>query len=179
MDTKELKGLMEAYSEVYASQEIYEEPITGALIGGALGLAAGAKGAYHAAKKTSSRSKTPIRDYAKNFAKGIVDPRTYVSKNNKANEEVDLYDIILSHLLDEGYADTEESATAIMANMSEEWRESIYEADSLADFQARREKRRAAMEKKTGYKGHDYSKPAKGGGYLDALDRERESGKKD
>jgi len=37
----------------------------------------------------------------------------------------DLYDIILSHLLDEGYADTEQAAEAIMANMSEDWRESI------------------------------------------------------
>jgi hypothetical protein len=43
-------------------------------------------------------------------------------------EEVDIYDIILSHLLDEGYADTQESAEAIMVNMSEEWRESIVEA---------------------------------------------------
>jgi len=40
-------------------------------------------------------------------------------------EVVDLYDVILSHLLDEGFADTEESATVIMANMSEEWREQI------------------------------------------------------
>ena len=37
----------------------------------------------------------------------------------------DIYDIILSHLLDEGYADTQEAAEAIMVNMSEEWRESI------------------------------------------------------
>ena len=44
------------------------------------------------------------------------------------NEEYDLYDIILSHLIDEGYADTNESALVIMANMSEEWRESIVEA---------------------------------------------------
>ena len=43
------------------------------------------------------------------------------------NEEVDLYDVILSYLLDEGYADTYESAEAIMVNMSEEWRESIVE----------------------------------------------------
>ena len=48
-------------------------------------------------------------------------------------EEVDLYDVILSHLLDEGYADTEEAATAIMVNMSEEWRESIVE---MTDFEA-------------------------------------------
>ena len=40
-------------------------------------------------------------------------------------EQTDLYDIILSHLLDEGYAETPEAAEAIMVNMSEEWRNSI------------------------------------------------------
>jgi hypothetical protein len=43
------------------------------------------------------------------------------------NEEYDLYDVILSHLLDEGYAETPEAAEAIMVNMSEDWRESIME----------------------------------------------------
>jgi hypothetical protein len=43
----------------------------------------------------------------------------------KTNEEVDIYDIILSHLIDEGYADTYEAAEAIMVNMSEDWRDSI------------------------------------------------------
>ena len=42
-------------------------------------------------------------------------------------EEVSVYDIVLSHLLDEGYADTVESAEGIMTNMSEEWRDSIVE----------------------------------------------------
>jgi hypothetical protein len=42
-------------------------------------------------------------------------------------EAVDLYDIILSHLIEEGYADTEQAAEAIIVNMSEEWRESIVE----------------------------------------------------
>ena len=42
-------------------------------------------------------------------------------------ESYDLYDIILSHLLDEGYADTQEQAEVIMVNMSEDWRESIVE----------------------------------------------------
>ena len=46
-------------------------------------------------------------------------------KRSSRNEEYDLYDIILSHLLDEGYADTEQAAEAIMVNMSEEWMESI------------------------------------------------------
>ena len=43
------------------------------------------------------------------------------------NNSYDLFDVILSHLLAEGYADTNENALVIMANMSEEWRESIIE----------------------------------------------------
>jgi hypothetical protein len=39
--------------------------------------------------------------------------------------EFDFYDLVLSHLLDEGYADTNENALVIMANMSEEWKNSI------------------------------------------------------
>ena len=48
-------------------------------------------------------------------------------KNVIRKEETDFYDIILSHLIDEGYADTQEAAERIMVNMSEEWRESIVE----------------------------------------------------
>ena len=43
------------------------------------------------------------------------------------DEEYDTFDAILEHLVAEGYADTNESALVIMANMSEEWRESIVE----------------------------------------------------
>ena len=42
-------------------------------------------------------------------------------------EEVDIFDTILEYLIAEGYADTNESALVIMANMSEEWRQSIVE----------------------------------------------------
>jgi hypothetical protein len=49
------------------------------------------------------------------------------SKPQQNNEELNLYDIILDYLLDEGYADTEEAATVIMANMSEDWDDDIYE----------------------------------------------------
>jgi hypothetical protein len=44
-----------------------------------------------------------------------------------ANEEFDNFDIILEYLISEGYADTNENALAIMSNMSEEWRENIFE----------------------------------------------------
>ena len=42
----------------------------------------------------------------------------------------DLFDVILEYLITEGYADTNENALVIMANMSEEWRESIVEGKS-------------------------------------------------
>jgi len=42
-------------------------------------------------------------------------------------EGVDLFDTILEYLVAEGYADTNKAALAIMANMSEEWKQSIME----------------------------------------------------
>ena len=57
------------------------------------------------------------------------------------NASYDLYDIILSHLLDEGYADTQEQAEVIMVNMSEDWRESIMEGMGGAKNQDDYEKR--------------------------------------
>ncbi len=48
-----------------------------------------------------------------------------VSKEIIRREHVDVYDVVLSHLLDEGYANSVESAEAIMVNMSEQWIESI------------------------------------------------------
>jgi hypothetical protein len=46
------------------------------------------------------------------------------------NEDVDLFDIIKGHLIDEGFADTEEAAHSIMASMSEGWKQSIVENSS-------------------------------------------------
>ena len=69
-------------------------------------------------KKTGPRSNTPKKknNYGKAIREGV---------NDALGEQVDIYDIILSHLLDEGYAETPEAAEAIMVNMSEEWRQSI------------------------------------------------------
>ena len=51
-----------------------------------------------------------------------------------ASYEYDTFDAILEHLVAEGYADTEEAALKIMANMSEEWRESILTEDPVQDY---------------------------------------------
>jgi hypothetical protein len=69
----------------------------------------------------------------------------------------DLFDLVKGYLLDEGYAATEEAAFAIMANMSEEWRQSIVEqlnpdapgnTHSLADLYKAQEKWMRDQEKK-------------------------------
>jgi hypothetical protein len=57
--------------------------------------------------------------------RSVSRPLPKVGGKKRLPEQVDLYDIILSHLLDEGYADTEQAAEAIMVNMSEEWIGSI------------------------------------------------------
>ena len=44
------------------------------------------------------------------------------------NQDVDLFDLIKGHLIDEGYAETEEAALKIMANMGEEWKAQILES---------------------------------------------------
>jgi hypothetical protein len=48
--------------------------------------------------------------------------------NVNASYEYDLYDVVLEHILDEGFADTLEDAQVLMANMSEQWIDSIVEA---------------------------------------------------
>ena len=54
-------------------------------------------------------------------------PRVMGARERMLNQDLDLFDVVKGHLVREGYADTEEAALAIMANMSEEWRESIVE----------------------------------------------------
>jgi hypothetical protein len=54
-----------------------------------------------------------------------ADPIRVLRGAAQQREHYDLYDIILSHLLDEGYAETPEAAEVIMVNMSEDWRDSI------------------------------------------------------
>ena len=75
------------------------------------------------------------KEYAANQKKSIS-YMNKLTKNNKiipgmAHESYDLFDYIMEYLITEGYADTNENALVIMANMSEDWRESIVEAGRL------------------------------------------------
>ena len=75
------------------------------------------------------------------------------ARERMLNQSFDAFDAIKGHLLDEGYADTEEAAVAIMANMSEEWKQSILSEDPVQDY---RDMRRSA-ENKRGDRGPELS----------------------
>ena len=51
----------------------------------------------------------------------------------------DPFDIVQGYLIDEGYAETEAAAAVIMANMSEEWKESILESGYFPTKESQRE----------------------------------------
>jgi hypothetical protein len=78
--------------------------------------------------KLANTSYSNLPDDEKEKDRVSFDAVRAVYNRRNQREETDLYDIILSHLLDEGYAETLEQAEVIMVNMSEEWRESIVEA---------------------------------------------------
>jgi len=66
-----------------------------------------------------------------NAAVGSPSRPTFKSARERVlNQHFDLFDIIKGHLLDEGYADTEEAAEAIMVSMSEDWKQSILEVSA-------------------------------------------------
>jgi hypothetical protein len=120
MNSQDLHNLQEAYLDVYELMERNEEP-------------------YIIDVKKSKRNPQKVEQQKTTHRKVEQNPsffggKTFGSLTGKMSksprnqkEETDLYDIILSHLLDEGYAETQEQAEVIMVNMSEDWRESIFE----------------------------------------------------
>ena len=92
-----------------------------------------AMGAARETGKTVGKAAKGASSLAKGFASGMG-LAGRIGKRVMTGEEVDLFDYVLEHLIAEGYADTNESALVIMANMSEEWREEILD-EAYVDFQ--------------------------------------------
>jgi hypothetical protein len=120
MDAQDFRSLQEAYMEVVENQQIDE-------ISTELAKRAGEERMNRTfalmQKDWKEGKKKPSTEFQKSYRKQQDDERRYKTKLKK--EEADLYGIILSHLIDEGYAETPEAAEAIMVNMSEEWIGSI------------------------------------------------------
>ena len=96
--------------------------------------------------ETGMSNVSKLKRRQKKFAAGIVHPdeagelegerqkahksgRYVPTRGSGVREGYDTFDTILEHLVAEGYADTNESALVIMANMSEEWKQSIVEGE--------------------------------------------------
>ena len=130
MREQEVRGLQEAYMQVYELDEGKKKFPTDKVNKQAV------KHEKDYLKNPNSSGSSLFKSRKMRAIKSTVDagsdPRKTIHgqdlrKLGTKNEELDLYDIILSHLLDEGYAETPEAAEAIMVNMGEEWRESIVE----------------------------------------------------
>ena len=119
MREQEVRELYEAYMQVHQPQEEVEQldenvqdAVKGALEKGANFMKTNPVG------KAVSKIIAPVGG-------GRKTPTA--TSGGYRKEEIDLFDTILEHLVSEGYADTNEAALKIMANMSEEWREDIME----------------------------------------------------
>jgi len=117
MEAKDIRNLQEAYLEVY--QELDEASYSAKAARAGKDIGKPGKAFAKIAKEAGERYGSEER--GKKVAGAVL--------AKLRREEVDIYDIILSHLLDEGYAETPEAAERIMVNMSEEWRDSIVEAE--------------------------------------------------
>ena len=107
MKAKLAKDLMEAYASVYTqSEEVIAESDCECEDG------------------EKSEKETPEMNGKKKVKKKV---KKEEEKEDEMKEGYDLFDYLLEYLVAEGYADTNESALVIMANMSEEWRQSIVE----------------------------------------------------
>ena len=115
MDYKDLRSIQETYSAMY-SEEVVDE-----------GLAGMIDKATKAGQAGLEKMGVKINRTPRPTARPSATTSNTMRQNQSSMEEVDVFDIVKGHLIDEGYADSEESALAIMTNMSENWKESILE----------------------------------------------------
>jgi|LakMenE18May11ns_1017448.scaffolds.fasta_scaffold9610678_2 hypothetical protein len=139
MREQEVRELYEAYRQVHQPQEEVEQldenvqdAVKGALEKGAKFMKTNPVG------KAVSAVIAPV-------GSGRNTPTAKSGGYRPEEVEIDLFDVILEHLIAEGYANTNEAALAIMANMSEEWRQSIVEGGALQNTIKYLEGKRDAM----------------------------------
>jgi len=130
MEAKEVRELMEAYFSIY---EAKEEP------------------------EMEEGEEDEEEEY-KGKKKGKKEKEEKDEDEEEMEESVELFDYILEHLVAEGYADTNQAALAIMANMSEEWRQSIVEEMLDEELQGKAREKGEELLKKTKGKPNSFQK---------------------
>ena len=148
MNSQDLRNLQEAYMNVY--QQLDElTPATHRNIERL--VTKREKDARKAEDRTGHKFTPEYKKYFRTLKLGKVrskfdHPASRSVEPASTNEETDLYDVILSHLIDEGYAETQEQAEVIMVNMSEEWRQSIL-SEAILEYQPFKDKRKRVKSK--------------------------------
>ena len=136
MEAKQIKDLMEAYASVYTQpeeQEVIVEDLQGAVKKGL------EKGAEFMKKNPVGKAVGAVIAPVGKGRGTVTKAEQEAKVRSNTQESVDLFDYILEHLVAEGYADTNEAAIAIMANMSEDWKRSVIEQLSPEQEQRRRD----------------------------------------
>ena len=143
---KEYTGLLEAFNSVYTSQEV-EQLDEGMTMKDfkqqrsrqkqkdkreAEKTSPTRRAGIHNPEKAPERAARRDAAYGETGHGGALRPNKVRKAKalGELGEQVDLFDYILEHLVAEGYADTNEAALAIMANMSEEWKQSILDEEA-------------------------------------------------
>jgi hypothetical protein len=84
-------------------------------------------GGGDAAIRKGSSAGEVVAQGRKNISKVVSGREMNVTAPGVVKSGFDMFDVVLGHLIDEGYADTYETALIIMGNMSEDWKYSIIE----------------------------------------------------
>ena len=131
MNSQDYRNLQEAYLDVYEQEEVLDEISQKTATRAFAQRATNEFETDQTSKKsdaTKSRIEKKFGKKAGAHAERAAHANIFGRKSSSMpKESYDLYDIILSHLIAEGYADTKEAAERIMVNMSEEWKETILE----------------------------------------------------
>jgi len=147
MNSKDLRNIDQAYSSIYEEQiEVGQHP--------------------GKSPDKATRDKYETQSRRGTAPKGVGVPDKSVGYG-QLKQDVDMFELVKGHLMSEGYADNEKAALAIMANMSEQWRDSIVEikmsgnainknkTTKVAQSTPADRARRAVQNQRDGYHGDD------------------------
>ena len=146
MDPKDIRNLVESYQNVYAEQEVSEDMYSTVKAG----LEKGSKALENSpAGGVLKMLVGPVGGNKGKRTPSAADQKKKIA----ANESAELYNIVFNHLIEEGFASSEENAEKIISVMSDEWISSIVEQDATSSMADRA--KRAVANQRSGFHGDD------------------------
>lgn len=113
MQPRDIRNLAESYQSIYANQETLIEE-----------MESGQHPGKSSSEKTRIKYETEKRRNSAPTGTGVPDKKTGYQG---LKDSTDYYTLIKGHLIDEGFASSEENAEKIISVMSDKWISSIVE----------------------------------------------------